>query len=150
MDTDKFIEAQNPIINIVLSELRSGRKKTHWIWFIFPQLKELGQSDMAIHFGLDGLQDARDWLAHPILSARLLDCTRAVLMHPKKPIGSIMEFPDDLKLHSSITLFQLANPSQQLFTKLLKVFYKGQPDLNTLELLNKSFSFLPLQSSGKI
>jgi uncharacterized protein (DUF1810 family) len=107
MDVDQFIQAQNPHIDTVLRELRSGCKKTHWIWFIFPQLKGLGQSDMSLKFGLNGLEDAQAWLKHPILSIRLLDCTRALLMHPKKPISSIMEFPNDLKLHSSTTLLWL-------------------------------------------
>jgi uncharacterized protein (DUF1810 family) len=81
MDADQFIQAQNPHIDTVLRELRSGYKKTHWIWFIFPQLKGLGQSDMSLKFGLGGLQDAQAWLEHPILSIRLLDCTQTILKH---------------------------------------------------------------------
>ena len=132
---DKFLTAQAPVIDEVLAELRTGRKRTHWMWFIFPQLQALGRSATARHFGLSDLQDARDWLAHPVLGPRLLDCTRAVLLHPGVPIRSIMGTPDDLKLRSCMTLFQLADPAQPLFGQVLQVFYGGQADALTLGLV---------------
>lgn len=135
MDAEKFLTAQAPVIDDALAELRAGRKRTHWMWFIFPQLTALGRSATARHYGLADLQDARDWLAHPVLSARLLDCTRAVLMHPGVPIRDIMGSPDDMKLRSCMTLFQQADPSQPLFGQVLQVFYGGQPDPLTLEWL---------------
>ena len=95
---------------------------------------------MSLKFGLGGLQDAQAWLEHPILSIRLLDCTQTILKHREKPIISIMEFPDDLKLHSSITLFHLADPSQHMFSEVLNVFYNGKLDLNTLDILKKNKS----------
>ena len=134
-DVQKFLTPQAPVINEVLAELRAGRKRTHWMWFIFPQLQALGRSATARHFGLSGLQDARDWLAHPVLGPRLLDCTRAVLLHPGMPIRSIMGTPDDLKLRSCMTLFQLADPAQPLFGQVLQVFYDGQPDALTQALV---------------
>jgi len=86
LTAEKFLTAQAPVMDVVLAELRAGRKHTHWMWFVFPQLKALGRSATARHYGLDGLQDARDWLAHPVLGPRLLDCTRAVLLHSHEPI----------------------------------------------------------------
>ena len=135
MDAEKFITAQAGIFDDALAELRAGRKRTHWMWFIFPQLTALGRSATARHYGLDGLQDACDWLAHPVLSARLLDCTRAVLMHRGVPIRDIMGSPDDMKLRSCMTLFQLADPSQPVFGQVLQVFYGDQPHPLTLEWL---------------
>jgi uncharacterized protein (DUF1810 family) len=135
LDSEKFLTAQAPVIDEVLVELRAGRKRTHWMWFIFPQLRALGRSATARHFGLSGLQDARVWLAHPVLGPRLLEGTRAVLLHPGMPIRSIMGSPDDLKLRSCMTLFQQADPAQPLFSQALTVFYGGQPDALTLELL---------------
>ena len=86
MESEKFLQAQNAVIENVLAELRSGRKRTHWMWFIFPQLKALGRSMTARYYGLDSVQDAQDWLEHPILGARLLECTQAVEMsHARCP-----------------------------------------------------------------
>jgi uncharacterized protein (DUF1810 family) len=135
LDTHKFLTAQSPVITEVLAELRAGRKRSHWMWFIFPQLQAQGRSATARHYGLAGLQDARDWLAHPVLGPRLLECTRAVLLHPDIPIRSIMGTPDDLKLRSCMTLFQRADPAQPVFGQSLEVFYGGQPDAQTLALL---------------
>lgn len=138
MGLDRFLIAQNPVIVEVLRELQAGQKLTHWMWFIFPQLKALGRSETAIYFGLDGLEEARDWLAHPNLSKRLVDCTKAVLLHPDKSITSIMGTPDDMKLRSSMTLFNLADPAQPLFSDVLRVFYDNQPDGQTIEILSRS------------
>lgn len=132
---DPFLKAQAPVIEVALSELRAGHKRTHWMWFIFPQLRALGRSANARYYGLEGLDDARAWLAHPVLGPRLLFCTQAVLMHTDVPVRDIMGSPDNLKLRSSMTLFQVADPAQPLFGQVLQVFYRGQPDVLTLELL---------------
>jgi uncharacterized protein (DUF1810 family) len=132
---DKFLTAQALVIDDVLAELRAGYKQTHWMWFIFPQLTALGRSATARHFGLDGLSDAHDWLAHPVLSARLLDCTRAVLMHSDKSITAIMGSPDNVKLRSCMTLFALADPEQPLFGEVLKMFYKNKFDPLTVQII---------------
>jgi 5-methylcytosine-specific restriction enzyme subunit McrC len=135
----KFLDAQAKAdIDKVLGELRAGQKLTHWMWFVFPQLKALGRSETAICYGLDGLEEAREWLAHPVLSKRLLDCTKAVLMHPGKSITSIMGTPDDLKLRSCMTLFHLAAPAHPLFRDVLRIFYGDQLDDQTIELLSLS------------
>ena len=132
---DLFLDAQAPVIEAVLSELRAGHKRTHWMWFIFPQLKALGRSATARYYGLEGLDDAQAWLAHPVLGSRLLACTQAVLMHTDVPVRDIMGSPDDLKLRSCMTLFRVADPAQPLFDQVLQGFYRGQPDVLTLELL---------------
>lgn len=132
---DLFLKAQAPVIEAVLTELRAGHKCSHWMWFIFPQLKALGRSATARYYGLEGLDDARAWLAHPVLGTRLLACTQAVLMHTDVPVRDIMGSPDDLKLRSCMTLFQAADPAQPLFGQVLRGFYQGQPDVLTLELL---------------
>jgi uncharacterized protein (DUF1810 family) len=135
LTAEKFLTAQAPVMDVVMAELHAGRKRTHWMWFVFPQLKALGRSATARHYGLDGLQDARDWLAHPVLGQRLLDCSRAVLLHPHDPILRIMGSPDDLKLCSCMTLFEQADPAQPLFGEVLRVFYGGQRDARTQALL---------------
>lgn len=119
MDADKFLEAQAPVIETVLRELREGQKLTDWMWFIFPQLKGLGQSPIAKQYELNGLQDAREWLAHPDLSSRLIECTKAVLLHSGRSITSIMDPPDNRKLRSSMTLFHLADPAQWVFRTIV-------------------------------
>ena len=136
MELDRFLVAQEPVIVEVLSELKTGQKLTHWMWFIFPQLKSLGRSETAIYYGLDGLKEARQWLDHPVLSKRLVDCTTTVLLHPDKSITSIMGTPDNLKLRSCMTLFQKADPTQTLFSDVLRTFYKGKPDDETIKLLS--------------
>jgi uncharacterized protein (DUF1810 family) len=135
VDTERFITAQNPIIDDALLELGAGRKQSRWMWFIFPQLKALGRSAMAQHYGLEGLQDARDWMAHTVLSARLIDCTQALFKHPSKSIESIMGSPDDLKLRSCMTLLKRADPVQPLFGQVIEIFYRNEPDPQTLALL---------------
>lgn len=134
-DPDKFLTAQDPVFSQVLAELRGGHKQTHWMWFVFPQLTALGRSATARHYGLNSLQEARDWLAHPVLGARLLACTRAVLLHPNKSIHAIMGSPDDRKLQSCMTLFQLADPQEPLFGAVLRGFYDGQVDEKTVVLV---------------
>lgn len=127
-DAEKFLEAQAPVIKQVLAELSRGQKQTHWMWFVFPQLRSLGRSYTAQYYGLEGLDDAKQWLAHPVLGSRLLVCTQALLLHPHKPIRQIMGSPDDLKLCSCMTLFGQADPGQPLFAQVLRVFYGGQAD----------------------
>ena len=139
MKLDRFMQAQGSVISEVLLELRGGKKLTHWMWFIFPQLKALGRSETAIYYGLDGLKEACEWLAHPVLSKRLVDCTMAVLEHPDKSITSIMGTPDDLKLRSCMTLFQKADPTQTLFIDVLRIFYENKPDDQTIKLLSHPY-----------
>ena len=130
-----FVEAQNPVIEAVLDELRAGRKQTHWMWFIFPQHVGLGRSGMARRFGLGSIEDARAYLADPILGGRIVACTETVLAHRTKSARSIFGTPDDLKFRSCTTLFAIAAPQQPIFQIALDEFFAGKPDPLTVALL---------------
>lgn len=130
-----FVQAQAPIWRQVQAELRAGRKTSHWMWFIFPQHVALGRSAMAQGFGLASLDEARAYLAHPLLGARLREATALVLAVPGADAHAIFGSPDDLKLRSSMTLFQAAAPAEPLFGQVLERLYAGQPDARTLALL---------------
>ena len=130
-----FIRAQNPVFGQVLAELRAGEKRSHWMWFIFPQLKGLGRSPTALRYGLDDLAMAQDYLKHEVLGPRLLECTRAVLGVSGRSAHQIFGSPDDLKFRSSMTLFGRAEPEQPAFADALAQYYDGIEDFRTLELL---------------
>ncbi|ARS49027.1 calpastatin [Ectopseudomonas mendocina] len=134
-DLARFVEAQQRNYQQALDELRAGAKRSHWIWYVFPQLRGLGRSEMAEHYGISGLDEARAYLAHPLLGKRLEDCARALLSHRGRPVRQIMGSPDDLKLRSSMTLFQAAAPQQPLFAEVLQAFYEGEQDAATLQRL---------------
>lgn len=134
-DLARFVEAQQRDYQQAIDELRAGAKRSHWIWYVFPQLRGLGRSEMAEHYGISGLDEARAYLAHPLLGKRLEDCARALLSHRGRPVRQIMGSPDDLKLRSSMTLFQAAAPQQPLFAEVLQAFYEGEQDAATLQRL---------------
>ncbi|RYY76636.1 MAG: DUF1810 domain-containing protein [Gammaproteobacteria bacterium] len=131
----RFLDAQKNSYSTALAELLSGRKQSHWMWYVFPQLKGLGQSYNAEFFGLDGLPEARAYLAHPILGQRLKEAIKAVLAHKDKTIVSILGELDSLKLRSCLTLFSLAAPAEQLFTDAMKLHFAGEADAQTIALL---------------
>jgi uncharacterized protein (DUF1810 family) len=137
MQHDRFLAAQEPLYAHVLEELRAGDKKTHWMWFIFPQLKALGRSSTALFYGLNDLADARMYFGHSVLGARLKECTALVLQHHDKSALEILHHPDNLKFRSCMTLFQLAAPQEPLFAEALKVFFKGDADDMTIQLVNR-------------
>ncbi|MEY5098428.1 MAG: hypothetical protein RJA36_1147 [Pseudomonadota bacterium] len=130
----RFVDAQDGVLPAVMAELQAGSKRSHWMWFVFPQLRALGRSATALHYGLADLEEARRYLAHPVLGPRLLECTRAVLAHSGRSAHAIFGSPDDLKFRSCMTLFGLAAPQQPLFAQALAAFYGGEPDRLTLEL----------------
>ena len=134
-DLTRFVEAQQRDYRQALDELCAGAKRSHWIWYVFPQLRGLGRSEMAEHYGISGLDEARAYLAHPLLGPRLEDCARALLSHRGRSAQQIMGSPDDLKLRSSMTLFQAAAPQQPLFAEVLQAFYDGEQDAVTLQRL---------------
>lgn len=134
-DLERFVAAQAPVIDAVREELRQGRKRSHWMWFIFPQLAALGRSATARHFGIDSLAQARAYLAHPVLGSRLRECCALLLQVKGHSAHEIFGSPDDLKLRSCLTLFQQADPQEPLFAQCLDHFYGGQPDPQTLALL---------------
>ena len=140
-DLLRFLHAQETVYPEVLAELRAGHKKTHWMWFIFPQISGLGHSATAKHYAIADIHEARDFLDHPILGARLRECSTLLLQHKGKPIDRILGTPDHLKLRSSMTLFANASPNKthrKLFESVLEEFYDGQTDTKTLKNLNRA------------
>lgn len=122
----EFVKAQDQVYAQVLRELRAGRKKSHWIWFIFPQMAGLGSSSMARKFGIASAAEARQYLDHPVLGSRLKECTQLLLQLPDQNINKIMGFPDDLKLRSSMTLFAAVAPEEPAFRALLDKYFEGR------------------------
>jgi uncharacterized protein (DUF1810 family) len=134
-DLDRFVEAQRPIHAQALAELRAGRKRSHWMWFIFPQLRGLGRSETARFFGIVDAEEARAFLAHPVLGPRLRECSEAVLAHFASGALAIFGETDALKFRSSMTLFEAVAPSVPSFSEALRLFYAGARDPATLRLL---------------
>ena len=131
----RFVEAQAPVFEQVLSELRKGSKQTHWIWFIFPQLAGLGHSHMTKLYSLSSLAEAEAYIAHPLLGPRLRECTILVNLVSGRSIEEIFGYPDDLKFRSSMTLFSHATSDKAVFVEALNKYFHGQPDSLTLERL---------------
>jgi uncharacterized protein (DUF1810 family) len=132
-DLRRFIAAQDPVMDAVLAELRAGRKASHWMWFVFPQIQGLGSSSMARHYALASRQEARAYHEHPQLGARLQECTRLVLQVQERPVEQIFGYPDDLKFHSCMTLFAQVAPEEALYRAALQKYFAGVPDARTLE-----------------
>jgi|SRR5271165_6147718 len=135
----RFVDAQNPVYDKVYSELRDGRKKSHWMWFIFPQIAGLGSSQLARRFAISSVAEAAAYLEHPILGPRLAKCTRLVnLIEGRlegRPIEQIFGSPDDLKFRSSMTLFAHAKPDNHVFSDALEKYFRGEFDPATLARL---------------
>lgn len=132
----RFAEAQSTEYSEVILELRAGCKQSHWIWFVFPQLKGLGRSSTSEYYGISSLEEARAYLAHPVLGPRLSECTELVLRIENRPVDRIFGFPDNLKFRSSMTLFSRAAPENAIFQAALDKYFSGEPDARTLELLH--------------
>lgn len=131
----RFVDAQSPVYEHVCSELREGRKTSHWMWFIFPQIKGLGHSQLASRFAISSLEEAEAYLKHPILGSRLRECARLVNLVEGRSIDEIFGYPDDLKFRSSMTLFARATPDNQVFSEALRKYFGAEPDRSTLERL---------------
>ena len=134
-DLNRFILAQNRIYDRAIAEIRNGKKQTHWMWYIFPQIDGLGFSTTTKHYSLKSLQEAREYLAHPILGARLLECSECILAFEGQSISDLFGYPDDLKLRSSMTLFAHLSDTHSVFTRVLNRFFNGEPDDRTLNIL---------------
>ena len=132
-----FIQAQNTVYPLVIEELTEGRKRTHWMWFIFPQVKGLGRSTMARRFAIESLEQAKEYLQHDVLGARLIECAELLLLHPDKGALDIFGSPDNLKLQSSLTLFAFAAGNNCVFEQLLYQFYRGDYDINSIRMLKR-------------
>ena len=135
MSLERYIKAQAPVYARALAELKRGEKQSHWMWYIFPQIAGLGRSSMSQTYAIQSLQEARDYLAHPVLGARLRECCGVLLALEGKTAHEIFRQPDDLKFRSSLTLFAQAAPDEPLFDNLLVKYFGGREDPATLELL---------------
>lgn len=131
----RFVEAQQPVIETVLAELRAGRKTSHWMWFVFPQVRGLGHSPTAQHFAIASRGEAEAYARHPILGPRLYECTRLVNAVEGRSIEEIFGYPDHLKFRSSMTLFANVAPDNQVFLDALEKYFGGEQDPLTLERL---------------
>ena len=138
-DLQRFVTAQAPVFALALEELKEGRKRTHWMWFVFPQLRGLGSSSMATFYGIGSLEEARAYLAHPLLGPRLVLCTETVLAVKGKSLREIFGSPDDMKFGSSMTLFARASDDDGVvFRRALNLYCRGRPDDRTLALLGNA------------
>ena len=135
-DLSRFTRAQERIYESVLAELTSGRKRTHWMWFIFPQIDGLGHSSTAKQYAIKSLEEARQYLNHPVLGARLSECAEAILAVEGRSVSEIFGSPDNLKLKSSMTLFaSVAEKPHSVFIAVLEKYFRGVEDDRTLQLL---------------
>jgi len=134
---NRFISAQDEVYDRVLTELKSGTKRTHWMWFIFPQIDGLGHSPTTEYYAIKSIDEARKYLNHPILGLRLIECTEAVLAITGRSASEIFGYPDDFKLKSSMTLFSFVSGPASLFVRVLDKYFQGEHDIKTLQLLEK-------------
>ncbi|MEX3959076.1 DUF1810 domain-containing protein [Trinickia sp. EG282A] len=132
-DLQRFVDAQNPVITQVFEELREGRKRSHWIWFVFPQIEGLGSSATAERFAISSLAEAQAYLKHPVLSERLREATRLVNDVERRSIEEIFGYPDYMKFRSSMTLFSRATEDNQIFLEALRKYFAGEADTKTLQ-----------------
>jgi uncharacterized protein (DUF1810 family) len=136
LDLRRFVDAQAPDFDRALAELRAGAKRSHWMWYVFPQLAGLGSSSMSERYAIRSRAEAAAYLTHPVLGPRLRECVTALLAHADRSARDILGSPDDLKLHSSATLFASVAPGD-VFDALLERYFGGLPDPRTLELLGE-------------
>lgn len=132
----RFVDAQQPVFERVCAELRAGDKRTHWMWFIFPQVKGLGHSELARRYAISSVAEASAYLEHPILGARLRECSRLVAAVDGRTIDEIFGYPDDMKFRSSMTLFAQTASDNQVFSDCLQKYFNGEPDPLTLSQLH--------------
>ena len=134
-DLQRFVTAQRDVYQSAIGELRAGRKRGHWIWFVLPQLRGLGQSSMSWQYGIASLAEARAYLAHPVLGPRIRECARLIAASAARTADAYFGYPDDRKVRSSMTLFLRADPMEPAFQAVLDRYYGGRPDPQTDDLL---------------
>jgi uncharacterized protein (DUF1810 family) len=132
---DRFLQAQDRDYSQALAELSAGRKRTHWIWYVLPQLRELGRSKMAREYGIADRIEAASYIAHPVLGPRLIECVEAILGHSDRSAVDVLGEVDAMKFRSCLTLFCEVAPDEPVFAQAMSVFYQGNPDTETLRLL---------------
>jgi uncharacterized protein (DUF1810 family) len=135
MNLNRFIQAQENVYPQVLKELQNGKKTSHWMWFIFPQIEGLGHSSTAIYYSIKGIAEANEYMAHAILGARLLECSNTIIKIKDKSADDIFGYPDNMKLKSCMTLFNFIAPGQKVFEDVLKKYFSGEQDSQTLARL---------------
>jgi uncharacterized protein (DUF1810 family) len=136
-DLTRFLEAQNKLYLTALTELKKGKKETHWMWFIFPQIKGLGRSEMSNLYAIENLQQSEEFLAHPVLGKHLIEVSRVLLDFKMKSAEAIFGELDALKLQSCMTLFSLTNNTDPVFQEVLDAFFSGKFDMLTLSIINE-------------
>lgn len=136
-DLDRFVSAQAGLYEQALRELRAGRKRTHWMWFVFPQVEGLGYSATARRYAIRNRSEAAAYLGHPVLGPRLIECCHALLAHRGCSVGEILGSPDDMKLKSCATLFESVAGAEPVFGRILDAFYAGVRDVATLQRLKE-------------
>lgn len=134
---DRFIDSHEIYYEIALNEIKNGYKYGHWMWFIFPQLKELGESDLADYYGISNLEEAKKYYNNDYLRKHLIEISKALLRVENKSINYIMGYSDNLKLKSCMTLFELVDPKEEVFKKVLDKYYSGERDELTLKKIGK-------------
>ncbi len=137
-DLERFVRGQAPLYDTVLAELRAGHKRSHWMWFVFPQLAGLGSSPISVHYAISGPEEAAAYLRHDVLGPRLIECCDVVLALPGRSAHDIFGSPDDMKLRSSATLFAHVSPPDSVFARLLARYFPDGPDPRTLRGLAAS------------
>ncbi len=136
-DLQRFISAQEGVYERALAELQSGKKRSHWMWFIFPQVEGLGQSPTSKYYAITSAAEAREYLAHPLLGTRLHECAEAVLILEGRSASEVFGFPDDLKFRSCMTLFAEIAGADSVFARVLRQVFDDQRDRQTLEFLSR-------------
>lgn len=134
-DLDRFVKAQDKLYDMAYSEVKNGKKESHWMWFIFPQIQGLGSSDIAVYYSIDSLGEAKEFMNHPVLGKRLIDISNELLKHDND-INTILGDIDSLKLNSSMTLFSLVS-DDKVFDKVIDKFYEGKKDEITLDIVKE-------------
>ena len=135
LNLNRFVAAQEKLYETVITELKNGNKQTHWMWFIFPQIDGLGNSTYAKLYAIKSIEEAKAYLNHPLLGARLLECSQILLTIKNKSANDILGFPDYVKLQSCMTLFSLIFPLEKIFTEVLAKYYDSKKDNKTIEIL---------------
>ena len=137
INLNRFISAQETIYPLVIKELQNGKKTSHWMWFIFPQIEGLGQSSTAKYYSIKSINEAKEYIDHPILGKRLLECSNIILKIGCGSVEDIFGYPDYLKLKSCMTLFNYAAPKQKVFADVLNKYFAGEQDEQTISILQK-------------
>jgi uncharacterized protein (DUF1810 family) len=137
LDLDRFVAAQARVYDTVVGELRTGRKVSHWMWFIFPQIDGLGISPTAKHYAIRSMSEADAYLTHPLLGPRLIECTGLVNGIEDKTVHDVFGSPDDMKFHSSVTLFSMLTPCRDVFETALLKYFSGELDPRTVAIVDR-------------